>query len=141
MIYFRNVFFIFTCIILLSWEYAHSFSQVNFKKDPKKGEVCGLVKTSKVLNHYIISSEFPAFGRLSNMKTSAIEVIGMALALNRTAILPKFESCLTHPNTVPQVDNGMKGFNDDSSFEQLFDYSFCLETCPGQYLPCTVTRR
>jgi len=41
---------------------------------------------------YIISSSL-SFGRLSNLKMSLAEVIGLSLALNRTAIIPSFDIC------------------------------------------------
>ena len=45
-----------------------------------------------ILDRYIISSAV-YYGRISNAKISISEVIGLALALNRTAVIPKLEEC------------------------------------------------
>jgi hypothetical protein len=61
----------------------------------------GLVLSESILkrchqtfqDRYIILSEL-SFGRMSNLKISVAEVIGLSLALNRTAVFPKFETCM-----------------------------------------------
>lgn len=65
-------------------------------------------------NRYLISSELN-YGRLSNLKISITEVIGLSLALNMTAILPNLESCIK-----PTEDLGWSGIIE---IDQLFDTS------------------
>lgn len=67
-----------------------------------------------LLDKFLISSELN-FGRLSNLKISIAEIIGLSIALNRTAVLPKLESCIK-----PTEDLGWSGITD---FEILFDAS------------------
>jgi hypothetical protein len=62
-------------------------------------------------DHYIISSEL-SFGRISNLKISIAEVIGLSIALNRTAIFPKLETCIDENRSGSYMD-----------FNQLFDSS------------------
>jgi len=64
-------------------------------------------------DRYLISSEL-SYGRFSNIKVSIAEVLGLSLALNRTAVLPKLDPCFTGGN-IKQ--------NDDAYFDQLFDVS------------------
>ena len=64
-----------------------------------------------ILDRYIISSAV-YYGRISNAKISVAEVIGLALALNRTAVIPKLEEC-------HNIFDGI----DDAHIDQLFDLS------------------
>jgi hypothetical protein len=64
-----------------------------------------------ILDRYIISSAV-YYGRISNAKISISEVIGLALALNRTAVIPKLEEC-------HNIFDGI----DDAHIDQLFDLS------------------
>jgi len=64
-----------------------------------------------ILDRYIISSAV-YYGRISNAKISVAEVIGLALALNRTAVIPKLEEC-------HNIFDGI----DDAHVDQLFDLS------------------
>ena len=57
-------------------------------------------------HRYLISSAIN-YGRISNAKLSLVELLGLARALNRTAIVPKLDAC------------GSDGA--DSSFDVLFD--------------------
>jgi len=68
----------------------------------------------RIRDTYLISSEL-SYGRLSNLKISISEIIGLSLILNRTAVLPKLESCI-----VKSEENKLSGSAD---FDQLFDTS------------------
>ena len=68
----------------------------------------------RLQDSYLISSELN-FGRLSNLKISIAEVIGLSIALNRTAVLPKLESCIKSTE-----DLGWSGITE---FDQLYDSS------------------
>jgi hypothetical protein len=80
---------------------------INVRKNPTISEY---LTSSLLHDHYIILSEL-SFGRLSNLKISIAEVIGLSIALNRTAIIPKLETC---------TDEKWSSFMD---FHQLFDIS------------------
>ena len=53
------------------------------------------LRKSFVHNHRFLISSRISYGRLSNMKISITEIIGLSMALNRTAVLPKLESCIS----------------------------------------------
>jgi hypothetical protein len=65
------------------------------------------------VSRLLISSEL-YLGRFSNIKISILEVIGLSLALNRTAVIPVFNNC--------KNSDGVRS-SDDSYFDQLFDAS------------------
>jgi len=71
-------------------------------------------KSILLKKRYLISSELN-YGRLSNLKISIAEVIGLSIALNRTAVLPKLDSCI-----LSSEDLGWSGVTE---FDQLFDAS------------------
>jgi hypothetical protein len=83
------------------------------KKNVFISGVSSIKQSSTIRDQYIISSTL-SFGRLSNLKISIAEIIGLSLALNRTAIFPDLQSC--------RIGGGLE-FNDDIYFEQLFDSS------------------
>jgi len=68
----------------------------------------------RIRDTYLISSEL-SYGRLSNLKISITEIIGLSLLLNRTAVLPKLESCIKKSE-----ENELIG---KAEFDQLFDAS------------------
>jgi len=112
-------------LILLDTDQTGKFRFLKLQRDLHCNERLSQHLVLAPLNEkFIISSELPEFGRLSNMKMSIAEVIGLALVLNRSALLPRFDSCMYHPNTVKhKEDTHFTILNDDSSFEQLFDSS------------------
>lgn len=97
---FLKIYFAFsslTTVVILFWEVSNVSPQVRCQN-----------KRSEILHYdrYLISSEL-SYGRLSNLKISLTEILGLSLALKRTAILPMFESCY-------KIDGSVE-------FNQLFD--------------------
>jgi hypothetical protein len=71
-----------------------------------------LLRKSFIHNQRFLISSRISYGRLSNMKISITEIIGLSMALNRTAVLPKLESCFSEDVTDNEV-----------FFDDLFDTS------------------
>jgi hypothetical protein len=108
---FKSYFFIFLCITVLCWD-EFFFIESTLKRSVLTSSE-NQRKSAILHDRYLISSEL-SFGRLSNMKISIAEVIGLSLALNRTAMLPVLQNCKS---------GGGEGLNHDTYFEHLFDAS------------------
>ena len=103
----KNLFFLIILFNLLIIPDFHR-EKKNYFKQKRASPVALFPKSQQRRLHerYLISSDL-SFGRLSNTKISLAEVIGLSLVLNRTAVLPRLESCMLKTE----------------EFEQLFDSS------------------
>lgn len=90
------------------------FEKILTQNSLKRSTLTQERQVRRLLDRYLISSELN-YGRLSNLKISITEIIGLSIALNRTAVLPRLESCIQ-----PTED---LGWSSVTEFDQLFDIS------------------